>query len=735
MFGLRIRCVLIPLLWACCLGSALAADTTRQQIDIRRQKLHEDIDALQARLEAVDGQIDQQLALTPDREVNLLLTDVFLRRVDALQDSLEFSKVLEHRLKVKYLAGLEHTLAGYLSETRAGRIPPEQGSLLFSGFESIMRADMAGRSIAATAESQPFPVGNILFLLPNSVFHDTPGYREARNTIFLKYCSLHPEKVLTTIVGFADQLFADSLIALSARRYPNLFYDYAAAVTTPLGQLIRRQKDPLARVITDMSNRPGGRLLFPFIDEVVKGRATLNQIEAAMKDSLKYFRLLVSTQIRYVDRMRAGDTPFAAPELPRMMKRKAEEVFVNTINALHDEPDAVRFRILEPLDVRELYYLIVMGEEIIYTSSYRGVYNRMMERMQTPSGDSLLLSVRFDRFKKFIKMAAGFNRLDHFLSTMPDSNAQRLMIAFARGLDRTGGLEEAVDVADSYGSITTPTVRRLIDREVELSRQRSLRASQRRSFVIYDILQTIFRSSSDSTVDLSAKLGIPPVYRVDYRQLADTGGRVVQLVFFYGDKDGIESFANFMTLFGSKADWLVTRTKEWVEIQSLTGKNLSIYANLPLDNIAGDDPDALAQTHLLGHLETLGLAPTIVIHRGHSYHLKYTLAQLPATARVVILGSCGGYHNLDEVLERCPDAHIVSSKEVGTRLVNEPILRMLNEDLRNGNDILWVPMWNALSALFTQPVTRERFENYIPPHRNLGALFIKAYRQTMGAAL
>ena len=37
-----------------------------------------------------------------------------------------------------------------------------------------------------------------------------------------------------------------------------------------------------------------------------------------------------------------------------------------------------------------------------------------------PSGDSLLLSVHFDYFRKFIKMAANFNKLD-----TPENNAAR----------------------------------------------------------------------------------------------------------------------------------------------------------------------------------------------------------------------------------------------------------------------------------------------------------------------
>ena len=47
----------------------------------------------------------------------------------------------------------------------------------------------------------------------------------------------------------------------------------------------------------------------------------------------------------------------------------------------------------------------------------------MMQKMgPVPHGDSLLMSLNFDHFKKFIKMAAEYNKLDIFLKTMPARN-------------------------------------------------------------------------------------------------------------------------------------------------------------------------------------------------------------------------------------------------------------------------------------------------------------------------
>ena len=99
----------------------------------------------------------------------------------------------------------------------------------------------------------------------------------------------------------------------------------------------------------------------------------------------------------------------------------------------------------------------------------------------------------------------------------------------------------------------------------------------------------------------------------------------------------------------------------------------------------------------------------------------------------MFLGSCGGYNNLSEVLSISPDAHIISSKQVGSQSVNEPIMQAINNDLLEGSNIDWLSIWKTLTEKFRKdPVARERFDDYIPPYKNLGVIFIKAYRNAMG---
>ena len=99
-----------------------------------------------------------------------------------------------------------------------------------------------------------------------------------------------------------------------------------------------------------------------------------------------------------------------------------------------------------------------------------------------------------------------------------------------------------------------------------------------------------------------------------------------------------------------------------------------------------------------------------------------------ASSKIVFLGSCGGYHLIHDVLEKAPDAHIIASKQIGKTAVNRPFFQLLTDKVRTGNNIDWIPFWKELEKM----VTVEGFEDYIPPYKNLGALFIKAYKIAMG---
>lgn len=675
------------------------------------------------------------LRLTPDESINFHVEDVLIRRVDELQQDIESDSGLSGQVKVKSLKALENMLRGFNMNKNKKDFPPSMAPALLDAFRECLILDRKGESIEPVIARNEYGVGKILidcFLYPT----ENAGIKPSRIILTKKYLQAHPDQILPTLSKTPFLPFADQFILIAAHHDIRKLYDYAAA-RNALGSKIRNHPDSLVRTIGTIALSKSGQLYLPFLDNLMHGKITLEEIDKVKDSDLEYYRLLVKTRIDYARQLLPPnrDSVMGMKALTERMSVKAKQYFIREINELHTEPEAVRFKRLEGLSPQELYYLLVMGEDEIYTSSYLNVYKRIFQRMQTPRSDSLLLSVNGDYFRKFIKMAASYNTLDDFLAKMEKENATTTMKAFVIGLEATEGLEEAVDVADSYSSIMdkNPAIANYIFSEVKWNLERNIATNNKRGMVIYNLLKILFESADISTnVDLSAQLGIPSIYKQDYKSLIDDSGRVVQQVFFYGDedKDGQNSYESFMKMFRGKPEWRIQENESFTSISSLTGKPVWIFANKPL--LGFDDPDTKAQAELTAYLAQYKLKPSIVIHRGHSYHLESTLKQLAPSAKIVVLGSCGGYNNLNEVLTICDEAQIISTKQVGTRAVNEPILQAINTNLVAGTDIDWIATWQDLGSKFADSAARERFDDYIPPYKNLGAIFIKAYRKSMG---
>ena len=98
------------------------------------------------------------------------------------------------------------------------------------------------------------------------------------------------------------------------------------------------------------------------------------------------------------------------------------------------------------------------------------------------------------------------------------------------------------------------------------------------------------------------------------------------------------------------------------------------------------------------------------------------------SSKIVFMGSCGGFNLIDVILHKSEDAHIIASKQIGKTSINKPFFELLTEKLRNGSNIDWIPFWKE----FKSKAGTEGFEDYIPPYKNLGAIFIKAYKKAIG---
>lgn len=687
-------------------------DTLINPIPINRQMFTENVEKQIKRADLMDGEVDGVIDIE-DMMASRLFTKAMIIDAKHVMIHIENLPNTTHQGKIYYHRALETLLRNLNNKSHTA----ENGvyvNRMVTNFEELMLAREFN-----TVHDFVQQNANI-YTLDNSTLLD--DYVSDKAYVFKVVGEAKPEMMIKRLPEFARESYADPIIAAAAKIMPGTILTYATS-TSYLSAAVRRNQDPLVQTIVRIGTESRQPLkALPFLQQIYKKKKTIKQIDAITSDPHSYYKALVGLKIE--------NDNVTEKSVDEELNLRGLEM-VREVNSLHDSPAPVRFKSIMDFNAPELYFMMIGSQDEIYTSSFTWMFDRMLEQMKPMTGGQLLDTVHRSHFRTFIRMAAGYNKLSPFLMTMDEANKNGLMKDFVANLESGNNedLEDAVDVADAFGSIKDTALMLFLKNEIKSNYERTYNANNAQSekgIIVYGILSTIFNSADNST-QLSGNLSvIPPITFVPYASLVNDKKEVVVQAFFYGDEDGKTSFESFKTNFPA-AKWKSAANKSWMTFTSIGANPVTVYANLPLE----EPKDEEAQNALQTYLTDNKIVPTVVIHRGHSYHLGGSLANLTPEVKIVMLGSCGGYHMLAQVLDKSPDANIISSKQVGSKSVNEPIIKSMFDQLLAAKDVDWINTWTGLEKYFsTRPAgEKDLFSDYVPPNKNLGAIFIKAYRK------
>ena len=698
------------------------ADTLFAPVPMKRTYFHDKIDKEQKIADEADGHKDNKIQVCGDSLSTVVLTKAILRNVDLIQVMIENmpangrDDVADNQQRIRFLQALWELMRLYNGDPKPDAY--FYNALVANMHDMLIAANENKLMEFVTAYTNVYTLDNSKVLLDNRP--------DIRAYLFTHMGKSDPVMMIKLLQEYATDTFAGTIIKAAAPLAPQVIFNYATSTNNLLKNPIVSSQDPLVQAIVNIATHSKAPLkALPFLPDVYHGRKSIEEIDTIAEHPDLYFENLVRLKLE-------GDS-IGKGIYTEELRYRALTSFVRPMNELHEAKEEVRFKCIDSLPPGALYFIMVYGQDEIYTSSFLGTFKRMMERMKPMKGDELLASLRYDHFRTFIRMCAGYNTLTDFLGTIDDTTKTALMTSFVNGLENGGvnDLEDAVDVADAFGSIKDSALSAFLQQKVRRNYEISYKLESRKGMVVYSLLAMLFEGNKISGNDTgayiaSSRLHLPPINKVPFRDLIDDSGVVYQQVFFFGDEDGQKSYDSYLDDFKNDPKWKITLDSFWTVISSIEGKKIEIYANRPLK----EPQDEEATDSLIKYLDGHNIRPTVMIHRGHSYHLPFTLSKLNKQVRIVILGSCGGYHNLYIVLDHSPNAHIVSSKQTGVMAINEPIIRSLNAMLLDGADVNWIKMWRSLDEYFLDKKDlQEQYDDYVPPYKNLGAIFIKAYRQ------
>lgn len=400
--------------------------------------------------------------------------------------------------------------------------------------------------------------------------------------------------------------------------------------------------------------------------------------------------------------------------------------YIRGINDKVNLPEEERFATVDNLTCNELYYMMVYGREEVFDATFDGLFSRFLSKCSASGYWSARRFANLPHYRSFIAMCAAYNKLDKFLSIFSPPDRDILLTAFASSLDKERDeLSDAATVAQTIANTSNTLVLLTLQNTIKNSYTKLEMAHDYNGMAIYGILSALFRDKALTDRKWFALMARK--YRVGSLATLTNASLMehkpfVERMYFYNDEDGLDSYRNFLATFSASSDWHIDQYPTYVKVTPTSGKKIEIYANKPELEESGDREISKI---ILDNKYTVAA----IVHRGHSFHTDVTVARIPASARFIFFGSCGGFYKINGVLRKAPDASIISTRQIGVKEINDPVIFSFNEYVRQGRDINWKLFWDEMSYKLG---SNTFFNDYVPPHRNLESLFVKAYYQIMG---
>lgn len=659
-----------------------------------------------------------------DSNIKSVAEKFVMKDVDELQDHIQQMKNNTFDEKLQGLKSLQYFINALKGDLSRKKFSVYKLPVTLKAFHQLLPLVMQNQAIYDYVDDLSW---RSLQLLSNSFFQFPAGKYLDNLSSFYRVKS-SPEFILSFLENNPNFTYKDSLLTIFASQFPFELLEYVKSHKNQLTENIQTSTDPYVQQILNLSNNINASEIVPFTEQLVNKTLTVDSVLSLRRNVTGYFQAIVNI---IIDNNKKPSSGHYQKALMQALREKTLKFYVKEINNLHSAPDAERFASVKSLRPQDLYYIITSAEQDLYTSSYLGLYRRLMDQLKNKSADTIFSIVNYDQSRKFLRLAASYNTLLDFFKRMPLPVAKSVLHYFVaeinmETIDENELITEVMDVADAFLAISQDSaLSEIVTIELRNRLEKYKTEHRYHAIRVFQILNQAYDAISQK--DKANKLRKIYNYEsIAIDQLKNDKDTVSEVVLFYGDEDGINSYRSFMNVYKDTTQWKWETNSSYTILRSQKGQPITIYANLPMD--MEEKTDLAAQDTMYMYLKENGIKPSILIHRGHSYHLEKSINRLQPSTKLAVLGSCGGYNNIKQIVSANPDIQIIASKQVGAMIINDPMLDAINKQINNDEDLNWEKFWDALGNSFkSNAAAYKLFGEYVPPYKNVGVFVYRLY--------
>lgn len=549
-------------------------------------------------------------------------------------------------------------------------------------------------------------------------FLDQPYSKRVLNTV----ASMHPDDIFRQVKNIQSKYWIKEILEKATQQSPVSYKRYLPNENHPVRYILNTSKDTTVLAMNNLYKQFGYRSnLYPLVDNIVNCTKTPECVDSLCRNNTAAFREMIRiiTNKNCIGRY--------------SIEKELESNSLLTIRAINDMPGVspeIRYKAIKDYNAQELYVLMLYGEDELFKSSFFGLYQMFNERIGTSNTFEFLQSIDFLHFRAFLKILANFDKTEDFLNKMSADQRLTLIGMLVKNLEKEKyNPSEVIYVAEAIPGFKLMNDKAVINTMIYKEFERLQNENSGTGMLMYGLLASIIQKDAVSEIDwytyIKTQFTLPNIDGIRIADLKTGNGVIVQQHYFYNDDDGKSSFNNFISTIKGMSNWVLDNHETYVQVTSTSGNKVILFANKPEYEQNGIND---IQKALLTNQYTV----SVIVHRGHSFHTEKTLTQIPTNVKLILVGSCGGYYKLPIAIERAPNSHIISTKQIGTMRVNDPAIKLLCEYMRNGKDIVWSDFWNVLENATGK---NAMFYDYVPPNKNLGSLFLNAYYNAIDKAI
>lgn len=477
----------------------------------------------------------------------------------------------------------------------------------------------------------------------------------------------------------------------------------------PWNYLFRNSQDSVIRILYKIHEVAGmNTRAYLLLDDIYHQRISISDADSLCKSSPRLTK-------RMIELLAIPDV-MGKYSLEQEISARALK-FVRHLNISENTDNYFSDKLYE-LSPEELYTFMTYGEDEIIQKGFYKMLKMLISK--TPQGNifPLLEKTGFNNYKKFLRKCAYYDLLDTVFTPFSESQKTKIIHMLLDKIENSSE-DNAIQVADIIISLNNRQFTDMLHQQLKKEYERAENIKSDKGVAIYGILSSLLSQKIENgwAKYVAEKYELPgldllPAYSLFNQQMVN-----VQQYYFYNDDDGISSYNNFIRSYErSPLEWTIKDLGTFIVIQSKTGRKIEVYANKARDGENGI-------TAMLDYMKKNTLEPQVVVHRGLSTHTLKTFIRIPSSAKLILDGSCGGYHVQQIAIDRAPGAQILCNRNVGTMHINDPLFKQINDEIRAGKDIVWSDFWSKMNQ---RVGANPYFKDYIPPHKNAAAILIKA---------